>query len=151
MTRKTTGFAKAGARPPLRDLKKFKPAAYRKTMRARRNPAPDELVQIPAAKLDALHARIEDLEDARDRNAAARITKPGDYLPAALMDRIIAGEHPLRIWREHRGLTSRALAEKADIPVSYLSEIENRKKPGSLEAYRALAEALDLTIDDLAP
>jgi hypothetical protein len=108
-------------------------------------------VNVPHDEIDALKARIEELEDARDLAAAAKNAKAEDYLPAALMNRIIDGAHPVRVWREHRGLSARALAEKADIPASYLSEIENRKKPGSIEAYRALAEALDLTIDDLAP
>jgi hypothetical protein len=31
------------------------------------------------------------------------------------------------------------------------SEIETKKKPGSIDAHRALAEALGLTIDDVVP
>lgn len=35
--------------------------------------------------------------------------------------------------------------------VGYLSEIETGKKPGSVRAYRALAGALGLSVDDLLP
>lgn len=35
--------------------------------------------------------------------------------------------------------------------VGYLSEIETGKKPGSVRAYRALADALALSVDDLLP
>jgi ribosome-binding protein aMBF1 (putative translation factor) len=134
--RKTTGFAE-----PRR-------AKFAKAKAGRA--AAGGMVAVPAAELAALHARIEDLEDARDLAAAAKHAKPADYLPAAMMNRIIDGEHPVRVWREQRGLSARALAAKAGMPVSYLSEIETGKKPGSIAAYRALADALDLAIDDLA-
>ena len=65
--------------------------------------------------------------------------------------RLLAGEHPVRIWREHRGLSQEQLAGNAHIARSYLAEIEGRKKPGSLDAYRKLANALGLTVDDLMP
>ena len=40
---------------------------------------------------------------------------------------------------------------KADVPQGYLSEIENRKKPGSVAAFRALSKALEIPIDNLVP
>ena len=50
-----------------------------------------------------------------------------------------------------RGLSQEQLAGNARIARSYLAEIEGRKKPGSLDAYRKLANALGLTVDDLMP
>jgi transcriptional regulator with XRE-family HTH domain len=41
------------------------------------------------------------------------------------------------------------LAAKSGVVQSYLSEIETGKKPGSLAAMKAVAEALGVTIDDL--
>jgi mRNA interferase RelE/StbE len=55
----------------------------------------------------------------------------------------------VKVWREYRGLTLRALAEKAQIAPAYLSEIETRKKPGSVKTMAALACALDLEIEAL--
>jgi transcriptional regulator with XRE-family HTH domain len=57
------------------------------------------------------------------------------------------GESPVRVWREFRGLSLRALAAKSGVSPGYLSEIELGKKPGSVEAYKALAEALDTSVD----
>ena len=149
--KKAVGFAIKGKAFKILDATGGK-AVYRKVMfRTKRSAPAAELVQVPRAMLEELQERIEELEDARDLGAAAKNAKPGDYLPAAMMDRIIAGEHPVRVWREHRGLSARALAEKAGVTASYLSEIETRKKPGSIDAYRDLAEALDLSIDDVAP
>ena len=73
------------------------------------------------------------------------------YLPLDLVKRMNAGEHPVRAWRAFRGLTLTALAAKAKLPVGYLSEIENRRKPGSVRAMKALAGALGASVDDLLP
>jgi transcriptional regulator with XRE-family HTH domain len=41
------------------------------------------------------------------------------------------------------------LETKSGIKQSYISEIETGKKPGSIATMKALADALDVTIDDL--
>ena len=63
--------------------------------------------------------------------------------------RIVEGEHPVRVWRTHRGMTARSLAVAAGIPSSYLSAIERGVKPGSVKALKSLATALDVPLDDL--
>ena len=73
----------------------------------------------------------------------------GDIGDRALVDRLLAGESAIRIWREHRGLTLTALAEMASVSVSYLSEIESGRKPGSAAAIRAVANALRVPMEDL--
>lgn len=73
-----------------------------------------------------------------------------ELLPAAMVDRILAGENTVRVWRAHRGLTATALAMAAGVSAAYLSEIERGAKPGSVAALKALADALKVTIDDLA-
>ncbi len=102
----------------------------------------------------AYAALLEALEDAEDR-AAVRSSiareKRGldDALPAKLHRRIMAGEHPVRVWRQHRGIGVNALAKKAKLSAPYLSEIEMRIKPGSVSAMSSLAKALGVSLDDL--
>lgn len=72
-----------------------------------------------------------------------------EMLPAAMVDRMLAGESPVRVWREHRGLTAQDLAALAGITQPYLSQIENGKREGGIESTKKLASALGLTIDDL--
>ncbi len=74
-----------------------------------------------------------------------------DHLPGGLVVRLIAGEHPVRIWREHRGLLPQELADRAGVSRSYLVEIETGRKPGSVSAYRKLSAALGVQVDDLLP
>ena len=117
-----------------------------------------DTVTLSRSEYEALLDRIEDSEDrmAIDR-LEARIAKEGfdaatrDYLPMELAKRLFDGEHPVRVWRAHRGWTREVLAVKAGVSPSYLTEIETRRKPGSFDALAKLAQALDASLDDLAP
>lgn len=108
-----------------------------------------EIVILPRAKYDALLQRLEDLEDAVEVREAEERGTSADALPSELVDRLIEGEHPLRIWREHRKLTLAQLAERSGVGLSYISEIEHGQKPGSAQALKALAAALGVDTDDL--
>jgi DNA-binding XRE family transcriptional regulator len=116
-----------------------------------------ETVMLTRTEYEALMSRIEDAEDtaAIDR-LEARIEKMGlaaataDYLSGDLVTRLVAGEHPIRIWRTHRGMTREALAAAAGVSPSYLTEIETRRKPGSFDAMIKLAGALRVPLDDIA-
>jgi DNA-binding Xre family transcriptional regulator len=101
-----------------------------------------------------LERRLEEAEDENDA-LELRLAKVqdalfgGEHIPAAVVDRLADGEAPVRVWREHRGLSLRALAAKAGISAAMLSEIENGKKEGSVRTLAALARALGLDLDDL--
>ena len=116
-----------------------------------------ETVTLSRAEYEALIERLEDAEDlatvaaAEAREAVLGKEKArADYLPIELVRRLSAGEHPVRVWRAHRGLTREALAAAAGIAPSYLSEIETRRKPGSFGALAKLSTALGVSLDDLA-
>ncbi len=111
---------------------------------------------ISRADPDALLRAEEDAEDlASVEMHRAHIEAVGwpaakhRYLTGAETLRLLEGEHPVRVWREKRGLTQRALADKAGVAAGYLNEIEARKKPGSMQAFVSLARALEATVDDL--
>ena len=111
--------------------------------------AKDDEVILRRADYDELIRRIEDLED---RGTVERVKKEKSrrYVPVEVVRRLISGEESkVKVWREYRGLTLRALAEKAQIAPAYLSEIETGKKPGSVKAMAALARALDVPIEAL--
>jgi hypothetical protein len=117
-----------------------------------------ETITLPKAEYEAMVARLEDAEDAltvrgfRESVAAEGWeTATRDCLPIALVERKLAGKHPIRIWREQRKLSLRALGEIAHIPASYISEIETYTKPGSVSAYAKIANALKLSIEDILP
>ena len=97
---------------------------------------------------------VENAEDAADIVAIERFhdrlaRSEEELVPAAIANRLFAGENPVRVWREHRGMSGRALAEAAGIAQPYLSQIETGERDGSFETIRKLADALRVSLDDL--
>ena len=90
-------------------------------------------------------------EDVLDAAIIRRVLEDPDQRTRALklVKRIASGEHPVRVWREYRGLKAGELAAVAGLAASYLSDIENGKKPGSVKAMKQIAAALNITVDDL--
>lgn len=115
------------------------------------SPNGERLVVLAEADYEALVQSAEDAEDAASvRRFQERLASgEEELLPAAMVDRILDGENPIRVWREHRGLSVKALAEKAGITPAYLSQVETGKRDGTVETLRKLAGALGATLDDL--
>jgi hypothetical protein len=110
-----------------------------------------DTVTLRRADYDAMVNALEEAADlATVREVAARVAAGEDeYVPTAVIERLAAGQHPVRVWREHRALTLAALARQSGIAQSYVSEVEHGKKPGSVRALAALAEVLRGDIEDL--
>ena len=82
--------------------------------------------------------------------AKARLAAGEDELvPAAVVDRLLAGEAPLRVWREYRGLSQVALGEASGVNRVQIADIEAGRKTGSVETVKKLATALGIGLDDL--
>lgn len=98
-----------------------------------------------------LYERMLDALDDREAVRAYDAFKadPQEMLPAEMVDRIIDGENRVKVWREHRGLTQQALADKAGLSKPYVSQIESSKRLPSAKAYRSLADALGIEVADL--
>lgn len=111
----------------------------------------DELVVLPRATYDRLIADLEDAQDIAASKAfeAREAEGPIDWLPWEMAKRLRRGDHPVAVWREHRGHTQRALATQAGMTAAQLSEIEAGKKTGSVATLRKLAGVLGVTVDDL--
>jgi DNA-binding Xre family transcriptional regulator len=112
-----------------------------------------DTVLLRRADYKALVRHVADAADAMQiREAEARVAAGEDeYVPVELTRRLMAGEVPVRVWRQHRGMSARALAARAGISAAYLSQIETGKKPGSFDAMAKLARALDVDMEDLEP
>jgi transcriptional regulator with XRE-family HTH domain len=72
-------------------------------------------------------------------------------IPSEVVHRIAGGEHPVRVWRLHRGLKAVELAREAGISPGYLSEIETSKKDGTFRTMALIAGTLGVKLDDLMP
>ena len=107
--------------------------------------ASKQTVVVDREEYEALLRQNEDLEDA----LAALAADNGIRVPHQVALELMEGAAPIPAFRRHRGLTLKSLSEKTGLAVSYLSEIERGRKPGSASALARIAKALGTTIDTL--
>lgn len=105
---------------------------------------------VPADLWAAVRGAIEDAEDAA-AYAEAKAADDGVRFPAAVAYAIAEGAHPLRAWREQRGLTLQTLADAAGLSKPYVSQIEGGKRAGTAATLKKLARALGVPMGALQP
>ncbi len=112
-----------------------------------------ETVTIPKSEYQRLCAVEEDLADVRAALAVQEGVDAGteEFVPETVVERLIDGEPPLRVWREHRGFSQSALARAADTSRVQIVDIEAGRRTGSVHTLRRLADALGIGLDDLVP
>lgn len=114
-----------------------------------RNGTPEWAV-IPYKDYLRLVEEAEMLSDVRDYDNAITAIEHGEELvPGEVAYAILDGENSIRAWREYRGYSQQQLSDLAGISKPYLSQIETGKRIGTTEVLSSIANALDLTIDDI--
>lgn len=106
-----------------------------------------DTVTIPREEYERLNDAAEMLADVRAFDRA--MAENREAIPAEFVNRIIAGESPVRALRDWRGLTGAALAEAAGLHRVQVHDIESGKRGGSIATMKKLADALGVTVDDL--
>jgi len=84
---------------------------------------------------DAAKSRIEEGED--------------EIIPFEIVERRVAGENPLKIWREYRRLTQEKLAKKSKVSRPMIAAIETGHKKGGIATLKKLAAALGVGLENL--
>ncbi len=100
-----------------------------------------------ASRFDALRELVED----RAAAAAFARAREQESVSDSVVGRLLDGENPIRVWRQHRGLSLRSLTEQAGTSSSALSDIETGKSEGRLSILRRIAEVLGVDLEDLVP
>jgi len=111
-----------------------------------------EFAVIPVEQLQRLMEDAEMLADVKAYDAAkARLEHGEDELvPLEITERRLVGEDPLKVWREHRGLTQEQLAKKSGVSRVLIAAIETKRKGGSLATIKKLAKTLNVDWESLA-
>ena len=110
-----------------------------------------EWAVLPYEEYLALLEQAEMLEDIRDYDAAKAALENGEdeLIPSEVVFAILDGKHPIKVWREYRGLTQQQLADKVKISKPYLSQIETGKRTGTTDVLSTIAKALDVSLDEV--
>ena len=64
-----------------------------------------------------------------------------------VVDRILAGEHPVRVLREYRSMTLQQLADACEVTNSHISQIERVKSSMSTEVLKKRSQALRVDVE----
>lgn len=99
------------------------------------------------ADIVAVEAAVEAAAEA----AAAALADGEELMPGDVVKRLVAGEPPLKVWREYRGLDRAALGASADVTESLVERWETGQIKVDPNALLRLAAALGVDADDLDP
>ena len=107
---------------------------------------------LPYEEYLQLIEQAELLEDIRDFDEISAAIERGDeeLIPAEVVNVILDGKNPIKVWREYRGLTQQQLADIVRISKPYLSQIETGKRTGTTDVLSAIAKALDVSMEQVA-
>jgi DNA-binding transcriptional regulator YiaG len=101
-------------------------------------------VVVPYADWERI---MDDLDAAHARRVISDPTT--EWVPADVAWRIADGEVPIKVWREHRKLTQKALADRVGVDQSLVARWERRANMPRLPELRRLCDALRVSADAL--
>jgi DNA-binding XRE family transcriptional regulator len=81
--------------------------------------------------------------------ARGRAARGDETFPAAVARRLVAGEHPLKVIREWRGLVQVQLGKLAHVPAQYISQIESGRRNMGRQTAMRLARVLKVSLEAL--
>ena len=99
---------------------------------------------VRLAKEEAAEAILSD-EEVYD----LAIEEESESFPIEVVDRLLSGVSPIKVYREHRGMSQKELAAATNISPVYLSQIETGRRVGSAKTLASIAHALEVSLDDL--
>jgi len=96
--------------------------------------------------------RIQEIIEDRADVAAVRAHQagPGESFPDAVLGALLDGTHPMKVFREHRGMSRADLAKVAGTSAMYVSQIERGERPAGRKLLPRIAAALRVDMDMLS-
>lgn len=114
--------------------------------------AGQKIAMLPMADYERLLDMAEDRTELQAAVGAEQRRAAGEeYVPIELLDRIMAGENPVRAWRKYRGLSQQELGDCIGLSKMTISSLERGERGTSSKNWRALADALSVDVGDILP
>lgn len=102
---------------------------------------------LPYKEYETLLQTLEDIEDIEIIVSAE--SDHSERFPLDLVEKIAAGESPIKTYREYRKLSQTDLAKKAKVSKQYISQLETKERTGSLKILKSIAKILAVDLDDI--
>lgn len=112
----------------------------------------DEVLHRADGSLAAANRRLADPAEAEmsDDELLATTDTSGETFPLEVIEQLSRGVHPVKVYRQYRGLTQAELAARIGSAASYISQIEGGR-PCGRQTLDLLARALGVDMEDLMP
>jgi DNA-binding XRE family transcriptional regulator len=110
-----------------------------------------EYAVIPYSEYRRLVEDAEMLADVCAFDAARKALTGGEeeLIPTEVVDRLLDGSNPVRVWREFRGLSAAELAKSCGVTAAAISQIESGKRKSSVILLKKIARILKVNLDTL--
>ena len=107
-----------------------------------------EFAVLPFDEYQALIAMAEDKSD--EAAVLAFRESNEETFPASVVNALIAGDSPIKVYRKHRKMTQQGLADAINKSKVYISKLEAGGRNPSVDVLSKIARALNVDIDDLS-
>ncbi len=110
-----------------------------------------EYAIIPIDEYERLVAAAEMADDllTYDHIKSKVDDEDSETLPSQVVNRLLDGENPIRIWREFRELTQQQLAERTKITEADLQQYESGSQEIDAQLLSRIANELQVRVDDI--
>jgi len=110
-----------------------------------------EYAVIPYQEYRRLMEDAEMLADVRSFDAARKAYDAGveEAIPSEVVDRLLDGDHPVRVWREYRSVSAAELAKACGVSAAAVSQIESGKRKSSIVLLQKMARHLKVDLATL--
>ena len=106
-----------------------------------------EFAVLPYAEYERLLAIAEDKMDAADVLVYREARE--ESFPESLVDALVNGDHPIKVYRNYRQLTQQELADRIGKSKPYIAKLEAGERTGTIDVLARIAEVLEVDLDQL--
>ena len=110
-----------------------------------------ETITLPVWEYEALLEKAEAYDDLVALDEHERRVEAGmeELIPSDLVEALIKGASPIKVWRKHRRFSQIQLGELVGVSQAYIAQLETGQRQGKPDLFKKMAQALGVTVDDL--
>ncbi len=106
-----------------------------------------EFAVLPYDEYEALLSLAEDKSDIADVIAFRKNQE--ESFPEEVLDALLSGHNPIKVYRSYRKMTQSNLAEAIGKSLPYVAKLESGERKGSVDVLSAIATALNIDLEQL--
>ena len=106
-----------------------------------------EFVVLPIAEYKKILGFMREQQEIEE--VKSRLAEPHEMFPLEVVEKLSAGEHPVKVFREYRGLTQFLLATEVNVSKQYICQIEKLERKGTAKILKSIAKVLNVELEDI--